>query len=97
MNREYRDWNSGYGFVRLGAAEPVRTRLDKPVLWILSMLPDSELMDLYARIEGIELKDVSNWALDFGESERGLATEQMKKRIAEHVDRAHAELLAKES
>ena len=97
MSGEYRDWNSGYGFVRLGAAEPVRTRLDTPVLWILSMLPESELMDLYARMEGIELKDVFNWALDFGDSDRGLATEHMKKRIAEHVDRAHAQLLAKES
>lgn len=88
MNQRQDDWNSGYGFVRLGAAAPVRARLDNPVLWILSMLPESELMDLYARMEGIEFKQAFDWVAEYGTANQGLAVEHMKKRIAEHVDRA---------
>jgi len=88
MNQRQDDWNSGYGFVQLGAAVPVRARLDNPVLWILSMLPESELMDLYARMEGMEFKQVYDWVAEYGTADHGLAVEHMKKRIAEHVDRA---------
>jgi hypothetical protein len=88
MNQEHENWNSGYGFVQLGAAAPVRARLDKPVLWILSMLPESELMDLYARMEGLEFKEVFKWVAEYGTANRGLAIDHMKTRIAEHVDRA---------
>lgn len=88
MNEQHENWNAGYGFVQLGAAAPVRARLDNPVLWILSMLPESELMDLYARMEGIEFKQVFNWVAEYGTADHGLAIEHMKKHIAEHVDRA---------
>lgn len=88
MNEQHENWNAGYGFVQLGAAAPVRARLDNPVLWILSMLPESELMDLYARMEGIEFKQVFNWVAEYGTGDHGLAIEHIKKRIAEHVDRA---------
>jgi hypothetical protein len=88
MNEQHENWNAGYGFVQLGAAAPVRARLDNPVLWILSMLPESELMDLYARMEGIEFKQVFNWVAEYGTGDHGLAIEHMKKQIAEHVDRA---------
>ena len=88
MNQRQVDWNSGYGFVQLGAAAPLRARLDNPVLWILSMLPESELMDLYARMEGLEFKQVFGWVAEYGTADRGLAIEHMKKGIAEHVDRA---------
>jgi len=88
MNQEYEKWNSGYGFVQLGAAAPVRARLDRPVLWILSMLRESELVDLYARIEGMDFKDVFNWVAGYGTANHGLAIEHIKNRIAEQVDRA---------
>jgi hypothetical protein len=88
MNQRRQNWNSGYGFVQLGAAAPVRARVDKPVLWILSMLPESELMDLYARMEGMHFKQVFDWVAEYGTANHGLAIEHMKIRIAEHVDRA---------
>lgn len=94
MKQEHENWNSGYGFVQLGAAAPVRARLDQPVLWILSMLPESELMDLFARMEGMEFKEAFNWVAEFGPANHGLAIEHIKKRIAEHVDRALCGLCA---
>jgi len=94
MSQEHDNWNSGYGFVQLGAAAPVRARLDKPVVWILSMLPESEVMDLYARMEGLEFREVYNWVADYGTADRGLAVEHAKNCIAEHVDRVACALRA---
>jgi hypothetical protein len=88
MNQQQENWNSVYGFVQLGVAAPLRARLDNPVLWILSMLPESELMDLYARMEGMQFKQVFDWVAEYGTADRGLASEHMQKRIAEHVERA---------
>lgn len=87
-NSRWEDWNAGYGYVQLGAAAPVRARLDKPVLWLLSMLPESELMDLYARMEGMEFKQVFDWVAGYGTADHRFAIEQIKHRIAEHLDRA---------
>jgi hypothetical protein len=97
MKQDYEVWNSGYGFVQLGAAAPVRVRLDKPVLWILSMLPESELLDLYARMEGMEFKQAFNRVADYGTANRSLAIEQVKNRICEHVDRAHSARFAEDA
>ena len=82
--------------MQLGVAAPVRARLDKPVLWVLSMLPESELMDLYARMEGMEFKEVFNWVGEYGTADHGLAIEHMKNRIVEHVDRAARALCAED-
>lgn len=94
MKQDAENWNSGYGFVQLGAAAPVRARLDQPVLWILSMLPESELLDLFARMEGMEFKQAFNWVTEFGPANHTLAIEHIKKRIVEHVDQAAGGLCA---
>jgi len=94
MENESENWNAGYGFVQLGAAAPVRARLDRPVLWLLSMLPESELMDLYARMEGMQFREVFEGAANYGTADRRLAMEQIRNRIAEHVEQAERRLKA---
>jgi hypothetical protein len=45
-------------------------------------------VDLYARMEGVEFKQAFDWVAEYGRADHGLAVEHMRKRIAEHVDRA---------
>lgn len=80
--------DSSYGLVKVGAADPVHSCLERPELWILSLISEPELIALYARLEARTVIDVSEWVDAYGPGNRSLALLHMKRRIIQLVEQA---------